>query len=159
MSANNENQLKHHIEEVAKLFEMMHFNPMQGRILAYLSAGGETEKTFDEIVSFFGTSKSTVSNSLNYLISQKLVDYKTVSGKRKRFFFLTENLPVVYSRQQLEVVRLLKELSYKTITLQSSRQKELNRIMHGWIGFANRFEKMLEDLLREQEEGNIQTNL
>ena len=154
MNTGSEDLLKHHIEEVAKLFEMMHFNPMQGRILAYLSAGGETEKTFDEIVSFFRTSKSTVSNSLNYLISQKLIDYKTISGKRKRYFYLTENLPVVYARQQLEVVRLLKELSYKTITLQSSRQKELNRIMHGWIGFANRFEQMLEELLRENREGH-----
>ncbi len=154
MNTVSEDHLKHHIEEVAKLFEMMHFNPMQGRILAYLSAGGETEKTFDEIVSFFGTSKSTVSNSLNYLISQKLVDYKTISGKRKRYFYLTENLPEVYARQQLEVVRLLKELSYKTITLQSSRQKELNRIMHGWIGFANHFEQMLEELLRENREGH-----
>ncbi len=151
MNVDNKERLRHHIEEVAKLFEMMHFNPMQGRILALLSAGGETEKTFDEIVSFFGTSKSTVSNSLNYLISQKLVDYKTISGKRKRYFYLTENLPEVYSRRQLEVMRHLKELSYKTITLQSSSQKDLNRIIHGWIGFANRFEQMLEELLQENK--------
>ncbi len=151
----DEKDLKRHIEEMARLFEMMNFNPMQGRILAYLSAGGEAEKTFDEIVSFFGTSKSTVSNSLNYLISQKLVDYKTISGKRKRYFFLTKKLPRVYARNQLEVIRQLKEISYKTITLQSGSQKELNTILHGWIDFANRFEKMLQELL--QSSGEITT--
>ena len=148
----SETDLKRHIEEMAKLFEMMNFNPMQGRILAYLSTAGEMEKTFDEIVSFFGTSKSTVSNSLNYLISQKLVDYKTISGQRKRYFFLTGKLPQVYAQQQMEIIRLLKEMSYKTMTLQSGNQKELNRIIHGWIDFANRFEKMLQELIRSPEE-------
>jgi len=144
--------LKYHVEEMARLFEKMHFNPMQGRILGYLSSSGETEKTFDEIVAFFGTSKSTVSNSLNYLISQKLVDYKTVSGKRKRYFFLTGNLPRIYSEQQLETVRLLKEMSYKTLTLQTGKKKELNRIIHGWIDYANLFEKMLLEVIEHAKE-------
>ena len=152
MNKIDEAGLKRHIEEMARLFEKMNFNPMQGRILAYLSSAGEPEKTFDEIVSFFGTSKSTVSNSLNYLISQKLVDYKTVSGMRKRFFFLTGKLPQVYSQQQLETIRLLKEMSYKTMTLQSGNHKELNYIIHGWIDFANRFEKRLEELARDSDE-------
>ena len=149
---NDEASLKRHIEEMARLFEMMNFNPMQGRILAYLSASGETERTFDEIVSFFGTSKSTVSNSLNYLISLKLLDYKTVSGKRKRYFYLTGKLPQVYAGQQLEIIRLLKEMSYKTMTLQSGNNKALNQIIHGWIDFANRFEKMLQDLIHTSAE-------
>ncbi len=138
------------MEEMGKLFDLMGFNPMQGRIMGYLSAGSEPEKTFDEIVAFFGTSKSTVSNSLKYLIDNKLVDYRTISGKRKRYFFLTGNLPKVYSEKQLETVRLLKEMSYRTLTLQNNLTSSLKKIIHEWIDYANNFENMLQKILERK---------
>ncbi len=151
MEKEEQAQLRNYVEEMGKLFEIMGFNPMQGRIMGYLSTGSEPEKTFDEIVSFFGTSKSTVSNSLKYLIDHKLVDYRTVSGKRKRYFFLTGNLPRVYSEKQLETVRLLKEMSYRTLTLQGNLGKEQRSIIHEWIEFANQFENMLNGILEPKK--------
>ncbi len=151
MEKDKENELKKHIEEMAKMFEKMNFTPMQGRILAFFSCTGKGDKTFEEIVSFFQTSKSTVSNSLNYLISQKLVDYKTLTGKRKRFFFLTENLPLVYVNYQLDTIRLFKELSYKTLTFNNPVQKEMNTLIHTWIKFANLYEKHILEAIRDFE--------
>ena len=155
MEISDENQLRSHIEEMAKMFENMTFTPMQGRILAFLSCADEYEKPFEEIVSFFRTSKSTVSNSLNYLISQKLIDYRTMTGKRKRYFFLTGHLPAVYTTQQLNTIRQFKELSYKTLTFNNPEQKKLNLLIHGWIKFANYYEK---HLLRAIQDFEKETN-
>jgi len=148
MDTNNNTELRYHIEEMAKMFEKMNFTRMQGRLLAYLLSSGNHDKTFDEIVFFFQTSKSTVSNSLNYLISQKLVDYNTLTGKRKRHFFITDNLPVVYMKYQMETIGQFKELSYKTLTFNNIEQKEMNQMIHGWIEFANRYEKHLLQAMR-----------
>jgi len=152
---NIESELKDHIEEMAKMFEKMYFTPMQGRILSFLSSVAPPEKTFDEIVSFFHASKSTISNSLNYLISLKLVDYKKITGKRKRYFLLTGNLPEVYSKINLEIISQLKELSYKTLTLKNLEQKEMNQIIHGWINYANMYERYLMQLMESFSEKSI----
>ncbi len=154
MKEKGDAELRSHIEEMAKMFEKMNFTPMQGRILSFLSCSGRSDKSFEEIVSFFQTSKSTVSNSLSYLISQKLVDYKTRTGKRKRYFFLTGNLPFVLARQHLETIGHFKELSYKTLTFNNPDQKEMNHLIHGWIRFANLFEKYLRDALKDYESDN-----
>ncbi len=144
-------ELRSHIEEMAKMFEKMNFTPMQGRILSFLSSSGRNDKSFEEIVSFFGTSKSTVSNSLNYLISQKLVDYRTLTGKRKRYFFLTDNLPAVFIQQQLDNIGQFKELSYKTLTFGNPGHKVTNRLIHGWIRFANLYEKHLREVMEDYQ--------
>ncbi len=149
MGTSNETELGRHIEEMAKMFEKMNFSPMQGRILAYLLSSGHQDKTFDEMVSFFRASKSTISNSLNYLISQKLVDYNMLAGKRKRHFYITENLPVVYMQYQLETIGYFKELSYKTLSFNNMDQKEMNQMIHGWIEFANRYEKQLLQAIQD----------
>ena len=151
MDIENDLELRNHIEEMAKMFEKMGFTPMQGRILAFLSCTGKEDTPFEEIVSFFHTSKSTVSNSLNYLISRKLVDYRTITGKRKRFFFLTGILPSAYTQQQLEIITQFKELSYKTLTFNDPGQKTRNQLIHGWIRFANLYEKFLREALGEYE--------
>ncbi|HHJ09348.1 MAG TPA: MarR family transcriptional regulator [Bacteroidetes bacterium] len=151
MKEKGDKELRSHIEEMAKMFEKMNFTPMQGRILSFLSFSGKSDKSFEEIVNFFQTSKSTVSNSLSYLISQKVVDYKTLTGKRKRYFFLTKNLPYLFTQQQLETIGHFKELSYKTLTFNNPDQREMNLLIHEWIRFANLFEKHIREALQNYE--------
>ena len=82
------------------------------------------------------------------------MDYKTLTGKRKRYFFLTENFPYVLASQHLETIGHFKELSYKTLTFNNPDQKEMNNLLHGWIRFANLFEKYLRDALQDYESNN-----
>ncbi len=78
------------IEEIGKVFEKFGLTPMQGRIVAFFTISDPPEKTFDELVEYFKASKSSVSNSLNYLLQNKIMDYKTFASDRKRYFFLTD---------------------------------------------------------------------
>jgi DNA-binding transcriptional regulator GbsR (MarR family) len=53
------------IEETGKVFEKFGLTPVQGGILAFFALSDPPEKTFDDLVSYFKASKSSVSNSLN----------------------------------------------------------------------------------------------
>jgi DNA-binding transcriptional regulator GbsR (MarR family) len=65
-------KLRNAIEETGKVFEKFGLTPMQGRIVAYFTLNDPPEKTFDELVKFFIASKSSVSNSLNFLLQNKI---------------------------------------------------------------------------------------
>ena len=76
------------IEDTGKVFEKFGLTPMQGRIVAYFTVSDPPEKTFDELVKYFKASKSSVSNSLNYLLQNKIIDYKTFASDRNDISFL-----------------------------------------------------------------------
>lgn len=142
----NQAETRQQVEDLGRVFEKMGFTPMQGRILAYLSAQGGEEKSFDEILQFFRTSKSTVSNSINYLLSSGLLDYRTRSGNRKRFFFLTARFPAAYIRMQEDLINAFKEQVYRILSSQSPENRENNSLIHQWIDFANRYGTYLTEL-------------
>jgi DNA-binding transcriptional regulator GbsR (MarR family) len=135
------------IEETGKVFEKFGLTPMQGRIVAYFTISDPPEKTFDELVNYFKASKSSVSNSLNYLLQNKIIDYKTFASDRKRYFFLTDSFFRVYFRKVLENVSELKEYAYRTVSMRTPEYPVTNEKILKWIENANRFEESLENTL------------
>ena len=67
----NDKKIRDSIEETGKVFEKFGLTPMQGRIVAFFTISDHPEKTFDELVKFFAASKSSISNSLNYLLQNQ----------------------------------------------------------------------------------------
>ncbi|MEZ5010137.1 MAG: MarR family transcriptional regulator [Bacteroidales bacterium] len=114
-------KIREHIEETGKVFEKFGLTPMQGRILAYFANSEKPESTFSDLVTYFRASKSSISTSLNYLLSIKMIDYKTFASERKRVLFLTDTFFIIYFRQVLENVKELKELCYKTVSVPVGR--------------------------------------
>jgi DNA-binding transcriptional regulator GbsR (MarR family) len=135
------------IEETGKVFEKFGLTPMQGRILAFFTLSDPPEKTFDELVGYFKASKSSVSNSLNYLLQNKIIDYKTFASDRKRYFFLTDSFFRVYFRRVLENVSVLKEYAYRTVSIRTPEYPLTNEKILKWIEDANRFQESLENTL------------
>jgi DNA-binding transcriptional regulator GbsR (MarR family) len=135
------------IEETGKVFEKFGLTPMQGRIVAYFTISDPPEKTFDELVEYFKTSKSTVSNSLNFLLQNKIVDYKTFASDRKRYFFLTDLFFRVYFKKVLENVVELKEYAYRTVSMRTPEYPSANEKILKWIENANRFQESIENTL------------
>jgi DNA-binding transcriptional regulator GbsR (MarR family) len=135
------------IEETGKVLEKFGLTPMQGRILAFFTLSDPPEKTFDELVSYFKASKSSVSNSLNYLLQNKIIDYKTFASDRKRYFFLTDSFFRVYFRRVLENVSELKEYAYRTVSIRTPEYPLTNEKILKWIEDANRFQESLENTL------------
>lgn len=135
------------IEETGKVFEKFGLTPMQGRIIAYFTVSDPPEKTFDELVQYFKASKSSVSNSLNYLLQNKIIDYKTFAADRKRYFFLTDSFFRVYFQKVLENVAELKQYAYRTVSMRTPEYPVASEKILKWIENANSFQESLEHTL------------
>jgi DNA-binding transcriptional regulator GbsR (MarR family) len=90
-------QFRAKIEEHGNYYEKQGFSPVAARIMIYLLLHPDGEATFDDIVSFFGVSKSAVSNALKILSATKIVTELTKSGARKRYF--SSNFKEVFSAE------------------------------------------------------------
>lgn len=135
------------IEETGKVFEKFGLTPMQGRIVAYFTISDPPEKTFDELVKYFKASKSSVSNSLNYLLQNKIIDYKTFASDRKRYFYITDLFFMVYFKKVLENVTELKEYAYRTVSMRTPEFPVASEKILKWIENANSFQESLENTL------------
>ena len=142
-----EKEIRETIEETGKVFEKFGLTPMQGRIVAYFTVSDPPEKTFDELVKYFKASKSSVSNSLNFLLQNKIIDYKTFASDRKRYFFITDSFFLVYFRKVLENVAELKEYAYRTVSMRTPEYPMASEKILNWIENANRFQETLENSL------------
>jgi DNA-binding transcriptional regulator GbsR (MarR family) len=146
------------IEETGKVFEKFGLTPMQGRIVAYFTISDPPEKTFDELVQYFKASKSSVSNSLSYLLQNKIIDYKTFASDRKRYFFITDSFFRVYFKKVLENVSELKEYAYRTVSMRTPEFPVASEKILKWIENANRFQESLEstlDSIKNETSGKI----
>jgi DNA-binding transcriptional regulator GbsR (MarR family) len=144
-----ENKTRELIEETGKVFEKFGLTPMQGRIVACFTVSDPPEKTFDELVKYFMASKSSISNSLNFLLNNKIIDYKTFSSDRKRYFFITDYFFRYYFKKVLENVRELKECAFRTVSMRSPEHPSVNEKILKWIGNANMFQETLEKTMAE----------
>jgi DNA-binding transcriptional regulator GbsR (MarR family) len=142
-----EKKMRETIEETGKVFEKFGLTPMQGRIVAYFTISDPPEKTFDELVRFFKASKSSISNSLNFLLQNKIIDYRTFSADRKRYFFITDSFFLVYFSKVLENVRELKSHAYRTVTLRTPDHPAVSQKILRWIENANIFEQKLGETI------------
>jgi len=139
-----EKTLRETIEDTGKVFEKFNLTPMQGRIVAYFIVSDPPEKTFDELVKYFKTSKSSVSYSLNYLLENKIIDYKTFPSDRKRYFYITDSFFKVYFMKVLENVTELKEYAYRTVSMRTPAYPIASEKILKWIENANCFQEALE---------------
>ena len=146
-----EKKLRESIEETGKVFEKFGLTPMQGRIVAYFTINDPPEKTFDEIVKFFRASKSSISNSLNYLLQNKIIDYKTFSSDRKRYFYITDSFFMVYFTRILENVKELKAHAYRTVSMRTPDHPSASSKILRWIENANVFEQKLGETISHLE--------
>ena len=151
----NDLKIREMIEESGKVFVKFDLTPMQGRILAYFTLSDTPEKTFDELVEYFRASKSSISNSLNYLLQNKIIDYKTIASDRKRYFFLTDSFFRVYFRKVLSNVAELKEYAYRTVSVRSPEYPEASEKILKWIENANMFQEALERTMWSMNDENL----
>ncbi len=144
---NEDKRTREVIEESGKVFEKFDLTPMQGRIVAYFTVSDPPEKTFDDLVKYFSASKSSVSNSLNYLLQNKIIDYKTFASDRKRYFYITDSFFKVYFEKILNNVIELKEYSYRTVSMRSPEFPGASEKILKWIENANLFQETIDHTL------------
>jgi len=140
-----EKKLREIIEENGKIFEKFDLTPMQGRIVAYFTVSDPPEKTFEELVTYFQASKSSISNSLNFLLQNKMIDYKTFASDRKRYFYVTDSFFRVYFRKVLANVTELKGYAYATVSMRTPDYPGTSQKILKWIENANMFQEAIEN--------------
>jgi DNA-binding transcriptional regulator GbsR (MarR family) len=105
--------------ELSLHFETEHdFPPLASKIYSLLILCKTKYLTFDEIKKLTQSSKSSVSNQLNYLIDEGRVDFDYKGDKRKRYFktkqdYLKKTLESHLSNIQKEIDILTKINHYK----------------------------------------------
>ncbi|HCC70348.1 MAG TPA: hypothetical protein DEQ09_04245 [Bacteroidales bacterium] len=139
--------LREHIEETGRVFEKFGLTPMQGRIMAYFTNIDKPETTFSELVDFFRASKSSISTSLNYLLSAKMINYGTHASERKKYFFITDGFFRIYFMHLLDNIQELKELCYKTVSMRTGEYPEVSEKIMRWVEAANSFEESIQNVL------------
>ena len=154
MKRRESGKMRDQIDETGKIFEKFGLAPMNGRILALFTVTDASELTFEEIGSFFGASKSMISNSISFLLNSKLIDYKTYNTGRKRYFYLTDKFFIVYFNDVLSAMTELRESLYKILSGRSPEYPAVSTRMLKWIETANIFEKQLEAAIDQTKKGH-----
>lgn len=150
-----DNATRELIEETGKIFEKFGMTPMQGRIIACFAISDPPEKTFDELVQYFQASKSSVSTSLSFLLMNRIIDYKTYSTDRKRYFYITDSFFRIYFSKILENVRELKDQSFRIVSMRSPEHPEASEKILRWIEDANVFQELLENVLSDMKKDSV----
>lgn len=79
-----------------------HFSPLTAQIYTYIMFNNNRDGvTFDELVEKLNASKSSVSTSLNLLISNNQIEHFNKIDERKRYFRLNPN----YMTLRLQIIR------------------------------------------------------
>lgn len=128
----DENQ-KDLIKGFSSYFENTYqFPPLTSKIYAYLLVTYNREgTTFDEFTEIFNASKSSVSNSLSFLIQLKYIEYYSKIDNRKRFYRISNNSMVKRLEKIHSVLNQEKQLVEKFknyLEKNSNNKNDLNLV-------------------------------
>jgi DNA-binding transcriptional regulator GbsR (MarR family) len=115
------------VEKIGVFFEKIGFQPAAGRIISLLFVSDPPYKTFDEIQQSLGLSKGAVSNALNLLITREWIDYKTMSGDRKRYFQIKIQSVLEYFQKRFERQTEFRQMLKDVIDVRSKTYPEYNK--------------------------------
>jgi len=123
--------LKEKVEEVGIFFESTGLTPMEARVFALLLLSDPPQMEFFAIQEFLSASKSTISNALKRLMTERRVDYMTKPGDRKRYFKVSpgkwlEEIKIQFAAVQ-PFVTTMREIAHLRKDMDSP---ELNAKLH-----------------------------
>jgi len=118
------------IEDLSCYFESAHnLPPLTSKIYSYLLLDCKREGiTFDEFVEVFNASKSSVSNSLNFLTQLKYVEYFSKIDDRKRFYRVSSENVLMRLKKIHDMLMLEKQLSEKLKCYKLKKLEDSNEI-------------------------------
>jgi DNA-binding transcriptional regulator GbsR (MarR family) len=145
---NKTEKITQKVEELGVFFERGGWSPMTGRVFAYLLMCEPPHKDFFEIQDFLKASKSAVSNALNTLEKDGIVDYLTFSGGRRRYFRVNPAGWLARLKNQVRQATMMRHLLEGVIKqrMDSKYQafsEDLEKILDFHITLADSLEKSI----------------
>ncbi|WP_334125732.1 hypothetical protein [Empedobacter brevis] len=130
------------------------FPPLTAKLQAYMVLESNEEGfTFEELLEVFNVSKSSLSNSINYLLSMKHIEYINKINSRKRYFrlnfnYLTEKLDFLFEMISQDIVftNRIKEHKIANNTLSKN---EKNRVIDIYLDHLNQTKELLDETIQK----------
>lgn len=130
------------------------FPPLTAKLQAYMVLESNEEGfTFEELLEVFNVSKSSLSNSINYLLSMKHIEYINKINSRKRYFrlnfnYLTEKLDFLFEMISQDIVFTNRIKEHKTANNTLSKN-EKNRVIDIYLDHLNQTKELLDDTIQK----------
>lgn len=145
------------IEDFSNYFENIYnFPPLTSKIYSYLILDTERDGiTFDELIEVFNASKSSVSNSLNFLSQLNYVEHFSKINYRKRFYRVSPESMLVRLKRVSTILQHEKQLTFKFMNYLSESLEEAksNRVLKSeiYIKHLDSSIVQLEDTIKKLE--------
>ncbi|GEM50423.1 MarR family transcriptional regulator [Empedobacter brevis] len=130
------------------------FPPLTAKLQAYMVLESNEEGfTFEELLEVFNVSKSSLSNSINYLLSMKHIEYINKINSRKRYFrlnfnYLTEKLDFLFEMISQDIVFTNRIKEHKTANNTLSKN-EKNRVIDIYLDHLNQTKELLDETIQK----------
>ncbi|MDM1523265.1 hypothetical protein HX088_08280 [Empedobacter sp. 225-1] len=130
------------------------FPPLTAKLQAYMVLESTEEGfTFEELLEVFNVSKSSLSNSINYLLSMKHIEYINKINSRKRYFrlnfnYLTEKLDFLYDMISQDIVFTDRIKEHKISNDSLSKNIE-NRVIDIYLDHLNQTKFLLGETIEK----------
>ncbi|MFV0224791.1 hypothetical protein OBJ96_06750 [Empedobacter falsenii] len=130
------------------------FPPLAAKLQAYMILESNEEGlTFEELLEVFNVSKSSLSNSINYLLSMKHIEYINKINSRKRYFrlnfnYLTEKLDFLYDMISQDIVFTDRIKEHKISNDSLSKNIE-NRVIDIYLDHLNQTKFLLGETIEK----------
>ncbi|MCB0643313.1 MAG: hypothetical protein KDC44_16805, partial [Phaeodactylibacter sp.] len=106
------------------------------RVFAFLLLAEPPHQDFYSIQEFLSASKSSISNSLNKLMTEGVVDYMTFSGDRKRYFRISAQGWLKATHERIQKTPMVRKVFQEVLEFrQDSAYPELNERIENLIEF------------------------
>ncbi|MBK8503794.1 MAG: MarR family transcriptional regulator [Saprospiraceae bacterium] len=145
-------QVKQKVEQMGVFFEKIGHAPMSGRVFAYLLVSEPPYREFYDIQEFLAASKSSISNAINHLMNEGVVDYMTFSGDRKRYFRVNASNWLKKTKEGVRQVSVLSELVQEVLEDRSgSKHLDFNEGLKMIVDFQQHIAQGIEQSIASWE--------
>lgn len=136
----------------AHLEKTYNFPPLPAKILAYMVMQSSADGySFDKLLEVFKVSKSSLSNSINLLLSLNQIEYINKIDSRKRYFRLNPN----YIPEKLEFLHEMitddiiytNKINDHRINHHLNNHTKDNKCLAIYLNYLNEAQKLLEETI------------
>lgn len=137
--------------------------PLAAKLQAYMVLESDDEGfTFEELLEVFNVSKSSLSNSINFLLSINQMEYINKINSRKRYFrlnlnYFTEKLDFLYEMISQEIVFTNKIRDYKVCNDSLSKNHD-ERLIDIYLEHLDKTKSTLNETINKINKIQLENN-
>ena len=142
------------IEKFGVILEKTGFPPLAARIMALLLVAEPPYCSFEEIMGSIQSSKSSVSTSLNLLLNEGVVNYRTFPGDRKRYFQVNKETWLKMLKRKVDQIEPFRNILLELTKTRSDAYPDFNQMLFEMSELHAEIEEAMKKVLDRWIEKN-----